>query len=90
MDERIRARVSGRVQGVWFRDTTRERATTLGLTGWVRNEPDGSVLLEAQGDEPARERLIAFLHEGPARAEVRDVSVEAIEPVDGELRFEIR
>lgn len=50
---RVRVRYSGRVQGVGFRATAREIASRLGLTGWVRNEHDGSVLLEAQGSPEA-------------------------------------
>lgn len=55
---RIKVRYTGRVQGVGFRATTRELADNAGLTGWVRNEPDGSVLMEVQGDREHIETLL--------------------------------
>lgn len=87
---RVRARVSGRVQGVAFRVSARHEATPLGLTGWVRNEPDGRVLLEAQGE---RDRVDAFLdwcRQGPPGARVTSVEVEWMDDIEGERRFEIR
>lgn len=77
-----RIRVSGKVQGVWFRDWTIQTARALGLQGWVRNRLDDSVEVYAVGDAPAVERLIQRLHEGsPAsrvdRVEVREAAVEA-------------
>ncbi|MBL8056350.1 MAG: acylphosphatase [Anaerolineales bacterium] len=87
---RLRARVFGLVQGVNFRYTTRERAAALGLKGWVRNEWDGSVAVEAEGPRPALEQLLDFLHHGPRHAEVERVDTEWL-PAAGDLtRFEIR
>lgn len=58
---RTRVRFTGRVQGVGFRATARDCAQRLALAGWVRNEPDGSVLMEAQGDEDTLSRLIVMI-----------------------------
>lgn len=72
-EERLTAVVTGLVQGVGFRYTTAAVARDLGLTGRVRNQPDGSVLVVAEGPRPALERLLVFLHHGPPHAQVTDV-----------------
>lgn len=72
--------VRGRVQGVWFRASTAERATALGLRGRAENRPDGSVVVEAAGDCAALEQLLGWLHRGPPMARVDSVEVEAIDP----------
>ncbi len=66
-------RIFGRVQGVWFRDSARGRALDLGLHGFVRNEPDGSVFLHAEGDRGALKQLVEWCREGPPLAEVERV-----------------
>ena len=67
-DKRLHARVSGRVQGVNFRWNTRQRASELNLTGWVRNLPDGEhVEVVAEGPEDRLRDLVRFLHNGPQR-----------------------
>ncbi|MCP4968622.1 MAG: acylphosphatase [bacterium] len=71
----ILATVSGRVQGVGFRYTTRHRARALGLTGWVRNQHDGSVLTFVQGDVETVDAYIAFLGQGPPAARVASLDV---------------
>lgn len=78
MVERVRARirVSGLVQGVWFRQSTADEARRLGLEGWVRNLADGSVEAEAQGARPAVEALVRWCHRGPPAARVEGVDVE--------------
>jgi acylphosphatase len=73
---RVRARVHGRVQGVFFRDSTRRHARALGVQGHARNLPDGSVEVVAEGTPDAIEALLAFLHTGPPRARVTRVDVE--------------
>jgi acylphosphatase len=73
---RARALVSGRVQGVWFRESTRQRATELGVAGWVRNMPDGRVEAVFEGDETAVDSALAFVREGPRHARVSGVEVE--------------
>jgi DNA ligase D-like protein (predicted 3'-phosphoesterase) len=85
----IRAVVTGDVQGVGFRETTRRRALKLGLRGWVRNEGDGSVTVHAEGPDEGVDELLAFLRRGPRGATVRDVSVEKGR-VEGHEQFAIR
>lgn len=63
-------RVSGRVQGVFFRASTQETAQRLGVNGIVRNEPDGSVYIEAEGEAPALDQFTAWCRQGPSRARV--------------------
>lgn len=82
--------IEGRVQGVFFRQNTLERARGLRLTGWVRNRYDGTVEVVAEGKEEAVRRLVAWCHKGPRSAMVTDVKVNW-EPYQGEFdRFEIR
>ncbi len=66
--------VSGKVQGVWFRAATKTQAESLGLTGWVRNLPDGRVEVLACGEEENIRALQAWLWQGPDIAEVADVT----------------
>jgi acylphosphatase len=74
--KRLRAIVSGRVQGVGYRASTADEARRLGVRGWVRNRPDGTVEVDAQGDEPVLERLLVYLRQGPRGARVRTVDVD--------------
>jgi len=87
---RARAVVRGGVQGVFFRGSAREHAARLGVVGWVRNEPDGSVALEAEGGREAVEALLDWCRRGPPGARVTGVVIEWLEPVGAERRFEIR
>ena len=84
MPEVIRRRVvvQGRVQGVFFRDSTRQRASAARVAGWVRNREDGAVEAVFEGDPDAVERLVAFMREGPSRAEVREAEVAEEDPED--------
>ena len=75
-----RVRVRGRVQGVWFRASTAERAAALGLTGRAENRADGTVLVHAAGSAAALADLVTWLHRGPPMARVDAVEVEEIEP----------
>lgn len=77
---RRRVVVHGHVQGVFFRETTRRRAVSTGVAGWVRNRPDGTVEAVFEGDRAAVERLVDFCREGPRGARVDRVAVEAEEP----------
>jgi acylphosphatase len=70
-------RVSGRVQGVYFRATTVDVARSLGLSGFVRNEKDGSVYIEAEGEEADLKKLEDWCRQGPPRAAVTHVGVTA-------------
>lgn len=74
--------VRGRVQGVFFRATTRDKARALGLDGYVRNLPDGRVEVLASGDAEDLESLERFLREGPQMARVDGVDREGAQPPD--------
>ncbi|MCU1440067.1 MAG: acylphosphatase [Rhodoglobus sp.] len=86
---RVRAKVSGRVQGVGFRWSARSEARRLGVAGFVRNLPNGSVEVEAEGDEPAVDAMLDWLAHGPPGALVDDVTTEPLDP-EGSETFEIR
>ena len=73
---RLSARITGRVQGVGFRNFTRTRARRLGVTGWVRNERDGSVRLEAEGTRETLDSLVEAVQHGPRMARVENVDVD--------------
>jgi len=89
--ERVRAevRVEGRVQGVFFRSEAQERARSRGVTGWVRNAPDGSVEAAFEGERDAVESLVRWCGEGPRGARVDDVRVRW-DDARGEEGFRIR
>lgn len=82
---RARIRVYGLVQGVFFRATMRDVATSLGVRGWVRNVPDGSVEAVLEGPKDAVEKVIEWAHRGPPAAVVERVEVNW-EPYKGEYR----
>ncbi len=71
--KRLQTRITGRVQGVGFRYSTQRQARTLGLDGWVRNDPDGSVTVVAEGAETALKSFEEWLKEGPPGARVENV-----------------
>ncbi len=68
--------IDGRVQGVYYRESARQTATALGITGWARNLPDGRVEAVAEGPREAVERFVAWCHEGPPAARVTGVDVQ--------------
>ena len=82
-------RVRGQVQGVFFRAWTQRQADALGVGGWVRNCPDGSVEAHLAGEEKAVDRLIDCLRDGPPSAVVSHVDVDEVAPEEGD-RFEVR
>jgi acylphosphatase len=84
---RVRALVTGRVQGVAFRASTVEHARAHGVTGWVRNLADGSVELEAQGEEASVAALLAWCAHGPPAARVTGVAVDDRAVIEGERGF---
>ena len=93
MEERVafRALVRGRVQGVFFRDSTRREAQARGLKGWARNLPDGRVEVYAVGARASCEALLEFLGTGPPRATVTAVDVQwESAPLEVLPEFEIR
>jgi acylphosphatase len=86
----ISATITGRVQGVGYRYSAVAEAGRLGLVGWVRNAPDGSVETRAQGHGPALDEFVAFLHHGPRSARVGFVAVRPV-AVDASLKgFSVR
>ena len=87
---RAHVRISGKVQGVYFRASTQASAQRLGVTGWVRNLRDGDVEAVFEGPKDAVEKLIAWCHRGPDKARVRQVIVEWEEPSGEFTSFEIR
>lgn len=80
--------VTGRVQGVFFRAEAQQEAYRLGVSGWVRNEPDGSVAAHFEGDSGAVDAMVAWCREGPRRARVEVVDVRDAE-VTGARSFDV-
>lgn len=81
-------RVTGKVQGVWYRKHTLEEAVRLGVRGWVRNAPNGDVLIEAAGDPEALRQFTAWCRQGPPMARVDQVEVaEAHDPGYSDFRI---
>lgn len=91
MADLVRRRVvlSGRVQGVFFRDSVRERAEAAGVAGWASNRGDGALEAVFEGSSDAVERLIDFCRSGPPQARVQQLEVQD-EPPEGLSRFEVR
>ncbi len=82
--------ISGRVQGVFFRANTRQRAHSEGVTGWVRNRPDGKVEAVFEGTRDRVHSMVSWCHRGPRLAQVESVDVQWEEPT-GEFRdFSVR
>ena len=86
---RRRVKAHGRVQGVFFRDSTREEAHRLDVSGWVRNAEDGSVEGVFEGEPEDVEAMISFVRSGPGSADVDGVDVDEEEP-EGLRSFEVR
>lgn len=82
--------VSGRVQGVFFRDSTQREARRLGVDGWVRNVDDGTVEAVFEGRPSLVEELLDFCRRGPDRARVDRLDVDATQPPEGLTGFEVR
>ena len=86
---RVIARVRGRVQGVNYRATARREALRLGLVGWARNEPDGSVLIDVEGKPAALQRFLAWCADGPSAARVDSIETSSA-PLVGHEGFSRR
>ena len=89
MTRSVEVRVTGRVQGVSFRVYAAHEARRLGLVGWVRNDPDGSVAAHLEGPEGAVEEMVTWCRQGPPAARVADVEVTEVEPTAASS-FEVR
>jgi acylphosphatase len=87
--QRIRIKISGTVQGVGYRFFTQRSACTLGIKGFVENEPDGSVTIEAEGDTTQLAQFLGSVEKGPQWARVKEVNVEEILPMNDE-EFSVR
>ncbi len=81
MRKHLKLVITGRVQGVWYRGSTQRKARELGISGFVRNQPDGSVYAEAEGAETQLQALVDWCWQGPELARVENVGVE-----EGELK----
>ncbi len=88
MERHLQIRVYGKVQGVFFRASALGMAERLGLKGFVRNEPDGSVLIEVEGPEEPLKKFVEWCHQGPPSAKVEDVKVTE-QPLKGFADFRI-
>ncbi len=88
--KRIRATISGQVQGVYYRASTETEARRLGVTGWVRNLANGDVEFEAEGQEDAIDALIQWAHQGPAMAQVTRINIETLRTSKENNAFDIR
>ncbi len=86
---RIRIKVRGEVQGVLYRSGTAQVARKLGLTGSVKNTPDGSVEIVAEGEKDSLEKLIEWCREGPSYAKVEDMEVSWEEPTGEFSTFDV-
>ena len=87
--KRMRVRARGHVQGVFFRAETRSRAETLGLAGWVRNAPDGTVEAVFEGDPQRVDSMVEWFRRGPSGARVDELDATPEEPA-GEAGFQVR
>jgi acylphosphatase len=88
--ERAHVRISGQVQGVFFRDSTRQKAEELGLAGWVKNTPDGQVEALFEGPSKRVREMVGWCEEGPRHASVENVDTD-FEGASGDLEgFEVR
>jgi acylphosphatase len=82
--------ISGRVQGVWFRASTKKMAEQIGLTGWVRNKSDGCVEAVFEGEEQLINKMIEWCHQGSPLSKVKNVEVKNQEPTNEFSDFSIR
>ncbi len=89
-EKAIEALVTGRLQGVGYRSSIQQRATRLGIKGYIRNQSGNQVKIVAEGAEESLKELIDFLREGPTRAEIENYDVEWIEPDGDFFRFSIK
>lgn len=89
MIRHLNIRVSGLVQGVFYRHSAKLKTGELGITGFVRNEPDGSVYIEAQGEEKVLKEFLDWCYEGPDSARVEKVEYEFNDKIENFTNFTI-
>lgn len=90
MQKQVVLKIYGKVQGVFFRDSSRKKAKELNLSGWVRNEPDGTVRIVAEGEEGDLKELIEWCKNGPNHADVDEVNVKWSDPTNQFSDFQIK
>ena len=88
--KRVLLKVSGRVQGVFYRASTQQQAQQLGVKGYVRNLPDGAVEIDVEGENDAVEKLLEWCKRGPQLANVTHIEKQEIEVLANYASFEIR
>lgn len=88
--KRVHVFIEGKVQGVFFRDSTRKQASKLGVEGWVRNLPDGRVEAVFEGETKAVDELLTWAETGPPRAQVEGMEIDQEDPEDALGGFEVR
>jgi acylphosphatase len=88
--ERAHVRIAGQVQGVFFRDSTRQKAEELNLAGWVKNLPDGRVEAVFEGPPDEVKKMLRWCEEGPQQATVENVDTDIEDPVGDLSGFEVR
>ena len=90
MKSSVHVIISGRVQGVWFRASTKKKAEELGITGWVRNTIDGDVEAVFEGEKDILDEMIKWCNKGPSLSKVKNVKVDNIEKISDFDSFSIR
>lgn len=90
MKKQIQIIVTGKVQGVFFRNYALQKATQLGIDGFIKNMPDGSVYIEAVGEDDLLSLLIDWCYNGPPQAQVTNVEVKEMNEISNFSPFEIR
>jgi len=90
MKSTVHVVISGRVQGVWFRANTKQKAEQLGMTGWVRNTADGKVEALFEGDEKHIQEMIDWCHRGPPMAQIDNVEITEQSSSNGFDGFSIK
>jgi acylphosphatase len=90
MKSNVHVIIKGRVQGVWFRASTKQKAEQLGITGWVRNTTDGHVEAIFEGEENIVKEMLEWCNHGPPLAEIKEVEVKNQSPSNGFNGFTIK
>jgi len=90
MQKRLSLTISGKVQGVFFRQNTKEFADSQDLTGYVQNDPSGTVTIIAEGNQNDLKKLIDFAKKGTSYSKITDVKIDWQEPQDQFKQFEIK
>ena len=90
MKSNLHVIISGRVQGVWFRASTKQQAEKLGLTGWVRNTDNGQVEAVFEGEDEKLDEMINWCHKGPSLSKVEKVDIKKYKPTNEFDDFSIK